>query len=167
MSMSTNPRIENIHTDRHAGDGVSDTTIHTQTRPASDVVNYIGNLIGQLTSDVGNLVTLQLDLLKVEMRDSVKVVVRDSAMMIAGAIIGLLAFAILNLALIAWISTLLPMAPMPAFATAALIVGAVHLVLAGLLAFLGMRHLKKRSLKPERTMEEIQKDKMLMKEIRQ
>jgi hypothetical protein len=115
---------------------------------------------------VGNLVTLRIDLLKVELRDSTKTFARDSAMMVAGAVIGLFAFGALTAALVAFMATVLPLTAGKAVAASALIVGVAYAIIAGLLVFLGIRHLKKRGVKPERSIEEIRRDKEWMKEIR-
>jgi len=135
-------------------------------RDMGDVFNYLGGLISQLTTDVGNLVTLHIDLLKVELRDSAKTLARDSILVIAGAVVGLFAMGALTMGLIALISTFLPLQPVMAVAASAGIVMLVYAIIAGVLVMLGINHLKKRGLKPERSVEEIRRDKEWVQEIR-
>jgi uncharacterized membrane protein YqjE len=141
-------------------------TSNLNGRDNGDVFGYLGRLIGDLTKDVGNLVTLHLDLLKVELKDSSKTLARDSVLAIAGAVMAMFAFGALTAALIAFISAMLPMDDAKAVAAGALIVGVLYAVIAGILVFMGINHLKKRPLAPERTMEEVQKDKQWVKEIK-
>jgi hypothetical protein len=132
-----------------------------------DVVAYLGELFSRLTSDLGELFSLHMDLLKAEARDSVKTLARDSALMITGAVLGLFAFWGLTLALMALIAGLLPIEnALLAFAAGTAIVGVLYAIIAGALVMAGIKHLQKRSLAPDRTIQEIKRDKEAVKEIR-
>jgi hypothetical protein len=136
-------------------------------RNIGDVFSYLGELFGKLTSDFGELFSLHVDLLKAEAKESAKVLARDSAMLIVAAVLGWFAFTAVTLALIAVIAAYLPMeSQLLAFAAGAAIVGVVYLVIAGGLAFAGIKHLQERSLAPDRTIHEIKRDKEAVKEIR-
>jgi hypothetical protein len=70
----------------------------------ADSAGRIGELFGKLTTDVGQLMTLRIDLLKAELRDGAKTLARDSALMIAGAVMAWFAFMAATLALCALVA---------------------------------------------------------------
>lgn len=137
-----------------------------EDRSISDVFSYLGELFGRLTSDLGELFSLHMDLLKAEVRDTAKTVARDSAMLIAAAVIGWFALGGITLALIAFISHLLPIEAVHlSLATGAAIVGVLYAIIAGGLAMAGIKHLQKANLAPDRTIQEIKRDKEAVKEL--
>ncbi len=136
-------------------------------RDMGDVFSYLGELFSKLSSDAGNLITLQMELLKAEVRESATVMIKNSVLITLGAVVGMLSFAIITLALTGFIAAALHIQEDPmAWAVAALIVGVVYALIAGGLVFAGLKHLKGRKLAPERTIEEIKRDKEWVKEIK-
>jgi hypothetical protein len=132
----------------------------------SDSFSRLSDLIKTLSQDLGNLVTLQIELLKAETKDSAKTLARDSALLIAGAVLAYIAFCVITLAIIGFIAAALPMDLLMAVAVSSVIVGVAYALLAGGLAWAGINHLKKRGVAPERTIEEIRRDKEWVKDIR-
>ncbi len=135
-------------------------------RDMSDSLSRLSDMIKTLSTDIGNLLTLQIGLLKAETRDAAKTLARDSALLITGAVLAFIAFCVITLAIVGFVANALDMEPIMAVAVAALIVGVVYAIIAALLAWMGINHLKKRGLAPERSIEEAKRDKEFVKEIR-
>lgn len=132
----------------------------------SDGTGRIGELFGKLTTDVSQLMTLRIDLLKAELRDGTKTLARDSALMIAGAGLALFAFLAATLALCALVAAWMPFSDFYALAAGSAVVMLVYAIVAGVLVMLGQKDLQKRGLKPVKTVEETEKDKQLVRELR-
>ncbi len=132
----------------------------------SDTFGFLSDRISKLSTDLGNLVSLRVDLLKAEARDGAKTLARDSALVIAGGIFGIAAFAVLTLAIIAFVAGALTMGTFMNWAVASLIVFAAYSVIAGVLVMLGIKHLQKKGIKPERSIEEVRRDKEWVREMK-
>lgn len=162
---------KNVHTLDNDGCEVPEA-VPSQLKPSgersiNDVFSYISELFSRLTSDLGELFNLHTELFKAEMRDAGKAIARDSALLIAAAAIGWFAFAGFTLALIALVSWLLPIDEAHlSLAAGAAIVGVLYAILAGVLAMMGIKHLQKSSLAPDRTIQEIKRDKEAVKELK-
>lgn len=142
-------------------DGMSDG------RDMSDVFHYLGELFSKLSSDAGNLINLQIELLKAELRESATVVARNSILLMAGGVVGILAVAVITFAIIGFVASMLPITDnIMAWAVAALIVGVLYALVAGGLAFAGLKSFKNRNIAPERSIEEMKRDKEWVKEIK-
>lgn len=135
-------------------------------RDMNDVIHYLSELFSKLSSDAGNLINLQIELLKAELRESTTLVARNSVLIVAGAVVGGIAFAVITLAIIGFIAAAFPMEILMAWAVAALIVGVVYALIAGGLVFAGMKSLKSRNMAPTRSIDEIKRDKQWVKEIK-
>lgn len=166
--MTTLNNIRSMHDDECDIDAENvPHSIARDEHTMKDVLNYIGDLFSRLTSDLGELFSLHMDLFKAEMRDAAKTLARDSAMLIVAIALAGVAFGGFTLALAALVAAFLPIANgFLAFAAGTAIVGAVYLLIAGILAFAGINHLRKRSLAPDRTIQEVQRHKQAVKEIR-
>ncbi|MGN6334101.1 MAG: phage holin family protein [Motilibacteraceae bacterium] len=105
----------------------------------------IGQLVTSLSRDLSTLVRSEIELAKAELRDDVKRAGVGGGMFGAAGYLALLASIVLTIALAYGISAL-GLAPGWAF----LIVGGAYLLLAGLLAMIGLRSVKKVS-PPEQT----------------
>ena len=125
----------------------------------------IGSLVGKIGEDVSDLLTLRIDLLKVELRDGAKTIAKNSVYVVAGAIIALFAFLVFTLAIITGLALLLPFSPTASIAAAAGIVFVLYAGIAVWLINFGIRHFKKHSIKPERSIQEVWKDKEWMKDL--
>lgn len=131
-----------------------------------DTFSRISDLIKTLSNDMGNLVTLQINLLKAETREAAKTLARDSALLIAGGVLAYIAFCVITLAIIGFIAAALPMELLMSVAVAAVIVGVVYAIIAGIMAWMGLNHLKKRGVAPERSIDEVRRDKEWVKEMK-
>lgn len=111
----------------------------------------LGELIGRITTDFGNLVTTQVELAKVEIKEEVAKATKGAAMVSGGAVAGLLALLLLSMAA-AW-GLAEVMAPGFAF----LVVGGVWLIAAAVLILTGRNRLTEVNAVPE-TRETIKED---------
>lgn len=141
--------------------------IGSDSREVRDVFGYLGELFSKLSTDAGNLINLQVELLKAELRESTAIMARNSVLILAGAVVGAITLAVITLAIIGFIATALPFeSDIMAWAVSALIVGVVYALIAGGLVFAGIKNFKERNMAPTRSIEEIKRDKEWVKEIK-
>jgi uncharacterized membrane protein YqjE len=119
----------------------------------------LGELLGDLARDMGTLVHKEVQLAKTEITAKISVAVRGSALLVVAGVLGFVAFEVLVAALVLLIAqTLSP--PL-----AALIVGVVLLLLAGVFALIGLKSLKKGADPvPHQTVETLKEDAQWAKE---
>lgn len=98
----------------------------------------LGTLVSEATKELSSLVSTHIELAKAELRNDVKAAAVGGGMFGVAAVLGVLATILLSFAL-AWGLVELGLEEWAAF----LIVGGTYLLIAGLIAFLGMRTLKK------------------------
>src|SRR5688572_7336185 len=123
-------------------------------------------LVGRLGDDVMQLFDTKLSLLKVELKEEVNEYVRDGVLIAAGGIIAAIGFALLNVALAFGISTLFANADLsqPAkYAIGFVSAGLLYLIVGAILITTMKNRLAKQSLVPDRTVEELRKDKQWLK----
>ncbi len=113
----------------------------------------LGDLIGRLTSDLGDLVTDHIDLAKAEIKQEVATAGKGAGMLGAGAIAALVAVVMLSAAA-AW-----GLAEVVAPGFAFLIVGAVWAAVAVALALTGRSELEDVEMAPRETQAELRRDK--------
>lgn len=118
----------------------------------------LGQLVGRLTKDFGDLVSTHIALAKAEMQDEAKRAGRGVGMFVGAAIAGLLALIVLSLAL-AWGLD----AGMPRW-LAFLIVGLLWAIAAGVLAMMGRKAFQQMNPKPEQTVQELKEDRKWLNE---
>lgn len=118
----------------------------------------LGELVGRLTKDFGDLVSTHIALAKAEMQDEAKKAGRGAGMLVGAALAGLLALIVLSLALAWALDGLMPRA------VAFLIVGLLWAVAAGVLAMMGKKALQQMNPKPEQTMQELKEDRQWLNE---
>ncbi len=111
------------------GSGVTDPT-----RPI-DADQSLGELLGRLSSDFGELVSTQVELAKVEIKEEVAKAGKGAGMMGGGAVAGLLALTLLSFAAAWGLAEVIP----EGFAF--LIVGAVWAIAAAVLFITGRNRL--------------------------
>ena len=160
--------VKDVHEEMKAIDREIETqpVIHDDNRSLGDVFAYLGELIGRLGQDTGNLLTLRIDLLKAELREGAKGLAIDSTLAVVGAVIGLFAVITATFAIVGFIAAALPMQGYLAFAVSCTIVTAVYGLIAAGLIIAGIKHLKERGFIPERSINEVQKDKDLLSELK-
>jgi uncharacterized membrane protein YqjE len=133
------------------------------TRPEND---SLPGLVSRLGDDVMQLFNSQLALFKVEIKEEVNTYARGIAMIATGAVIATVGFALLNVAIAFAVSTLFAQAnfSQPAsYALGFVVTGAFYVLVGGILALAMKSRLAKQTLVPERTVEELRKDKQWLK----
>jgi uncharacterized membrane protein YqjE len=118
----------------------------------------LGELVGRLSSEIGELVRTHLDLAKAEMKQEAKQAGRGAGMLGGGAVAGHLAILLLSFAA-AW-----GLAEVVHVAVAFLLVGLVWVAVAIALGAMGRRELNEVHPAPEETIEELQEDKRWMRQ---
>lgn len=123
----------------------------------------LGDLIRALAQDSATLVRQEVALAKAELQDNVKSVARDVAMVAVGGVLALIGVLVLIAFLVIAVGD-----AVDEYWLGALIVGAVFLLIGGLLAKSNLNKLKHESVAPTRTLETIKEDKQwLQSEIKQ
>ncbi len=124
------------------------------------------SLFSRLGDDVMDLVTSQLALFKVEVKEEATSYARGAIMIGLGAVIAAIGFALLNVAVAFAVSTLFANTNLSQPATYALgfvIAGAFYLIVGGLVVFIIKNRLAKQPAVPPRTVEELRKGKEWLK----
>ena len=123
-------------------------------------------LFSRLGDDVMQLFDTKLSLLKVEVKEEVNEYARGGIMIAVGGIIAAIGFALLNVALAFGISTLFANVDLsqPAkYAIGFLAAGVLYLIVGTIIISAIKNRLAKQSLVPDRTVEELRKDKQWLK----
>ena len=124
------------------------------------------NLFGRLADDVMELVNSQLALFKVEIKEEANAYARGAAMIAFGAAIATVGFALLNVAIAFAVSTLFSQAnfSQPAsYALGFLVTGGFYVLVGGIVVLVMKNRLGRRNLMPERSVQELRKDKQWLK----
>ena len=130
------------------------TSVRLETPPS------IGELLAGLANDVQQLIRGEIALGRAELDEKLHRILRSAIWLLGGALLG---FAGLVLLLEGVAAILAISIPMPAWA-AALIVGAVIILIGVALAWSGMAAVSLKKLTPDRTVDNLQKDVEVMKE---
>jgi uncharacterized membrane protein YqjE len=130
------------------------TTTPTNADPAKPLESdkSLGELLSRLTKDFSNLVSTQVDLAKLEIKEEVARAGKGAGMLTGGAVAAYLSLLLLSFAA-AW-----GLAEVMATGFAFLIVGAVWLVAAGALVMSGRNELKSVDPVPQQTKAELKED---------
>lgn len=123
-------------------------------------------LFGRLGDDVMELFNSQLALFKVEIKEEANAYARGVTMIAVGAVIAVVGFALLNVAIAFAVSTLFAQAnfSQPAsYALGFVVTGAFYLIVGAILVMLMKNRLAKQELVPQRTVQELRKDKQWLK----
>jgi uncharacterized membrane protein YqjE len=144
-------------------------TARSVTAPAITPKNDNENLprlFSRLGDDVMQLFDTKMSLLKVEIREEANVYARSGAMIAVGGIIAAIGFALLNVALAFGISTLFADTAwsQPAkYAIGFVSAGILYLIVGTIIVSAMKNRLAKQNLIPDRTVEELRKDKQWLK----
>jgi uncharacterized membrane protein YqjE len=144
----------------------SGTTIVTNGNSKMTENESLPELFGRLGEDAMRLVSSQLALFKVEIKEEADVYARGASMMAVGAAIGAIGFALANVAVAFGVSTLFANADIsqPAkYALGFLITGIFYIVIGAIVLVAMKNRLAKQRLMPARTVEELRKDKEWLK----
>jgi uncharacterized membrane protein YqjE len=123
-------------------------------------------LVGRLGEDVMQLFDTKMSLLKVEIREEANQFARSGIMIAVGGIIAAVGFALLNVAVAFGISTLLSgtnLSQPAQYAVGFLATGFLYLIIGGIIITVMKNRLAKQHLVPDRTVEELRKDKQWLK----
>jgi uncharacterized membrane protein YqjE len=133
--------------------------------PKNDNEN-LPTLFGRLGDDVMQLFDTKMSLLKVEIKEEANAYARSGVMIAVGGIIAAIGFALLNVALAFGISTLFADTALsqPArYAVGFVSAGVLYLVVGAIIITAMKSRLAKTPLIPDRTVEELRKDKQWLK----
>ncbi|MFN2530359.1 MAG: phage holin family protein [Pyrinomonadaceae bacterium] len=123
-------------------------------------------LLTRLGDDVMQLINTQLTLFKVEIKEEASAYIRSAIVIGAGAVVAAIGFALLNVAIAFGVSTLFAQANLSQPASYALgfvITGIFYLIVGGIMVMAIKSRLAKQPLVPNRTVEELRKDKQWLK----
>jgi len=123
-------------------------------------------LFSRLGDDVMQLFDTKMSLLKVEIKEEANEYARSGAMIAVGGIIAAIGFALLNVALAFGISTLFADTALsqPAkYAIGFVSAGILYLIVGAIIVSTMRSRLAKQNLIPDRTVEELRKDKQWLK----
>jgi uncharacterized membrane protein YqjE len=123
-------------------------------------------LFSRLGDDVMELFNSQLALFKVEIKEEASAYARGVTTIADGAVIAVVGFALLNVAIAFAVSTLFAQAnfSQPAsYALGFVVTGAFYLIVGAILVMLIKNRLAKQELVPQRTVQELRKDKQWLK----
>ena len=124
------------------------------------------SLFSRLGDDVMQLFDTKMSLLKVELKDEANTYARGGAMIAVGGVIAAIGFALLNVALAFGISVLLVNVDIsqPArYAIGFVTAGVLYLIVGAIIVSTMKKRLARQSLVPDRTVEELRKDKQWLK----
>ncbi|HZN09299.1 MAG TPA: phage holin family protein [Pyrinomonadaceae bacterium] len=129
-------------------------------------IDGLPNLFSRLADDVMELVNSQLALFKVEIKEEANAYARGAAMIAFGAAVAIVGFALLNVAIAFAVSTLFSQAnfSQPAsYALGFLVTGGFYVLVGAIVVLIMKNRLARRNLVPERTVQELRKDKQWLK----
>jgi uncharacterized membrane protein YqjE len=138
----------------------------TATALAPKTDESLPSLFSRLGDDIMQLFETKMSLLKVEIKEEANEYARDGIMIGVGGIIAAIGFALLNVALAFGISTLFAEANLsqPAkYAIGFVSAGVLYLIIGAIIISVMKSRLSKQHLVPDRTVEELRKDKQWLK----
>ena len=124
------------------------------------------SLVGRLGDDVMRLLDTKISLLKVELKEEANVYARSGALIAVGGVICAIGFALLNVAVAFGISTLFANTDLSQPAKYAIgfgSAGVLYLIIGAIVVMVMKSRLAKVNLVPDRTVEELRKDKQWLK----
>ena len=134
--------------------------------PRTDSNESLPALVGRLGDDVMQLFDTKISLLKVEIKEEVSAVAKSGALIAAGGIIAAIGFALLNVAIAFGISTLFAgtnLSQPAQYAIGFLTTGLLYVIVGAIIVTAMKNRLAKQHLVPDRTVEELRKDKQWLK----
>ena len=118
-----------------------------------DAEQSLGELFGRMTSDVGQLVSTQVELAKVEIKEEVARAGKGAGMIGGGGVAALLALLLVSFAVAYWIAD-----AVDDTGVGFLIVGLVYAAVAAVLVLKGKQQITSATPIAEQTIEEIKED---------
>ena len=136
------------------------------TAPITRADDNLPTLFSRLGDDVMQLFDTKMSLLKVELKEEANTYARGGAMIAVGGVIAAIGFALLNVAVAFGISILLArveMSQSARYAIGFLAAGVLYLIVGAIIVSAMKNRLAKQHLVPDRTVEELRKDKQWLK----
>jgi uncharacterized membrane protein YqjE len=124
-------------------------------------------LIGGLGEDLVTLIDSKLGLLKIEIKEDIKASLRSSLFMGIGGVVALIGFSLLNIALAFLLSALfdqLRLSQPLKYGLGFILTGLLYLVIGSFIMVRAKNRMAKQNLSPEKSLEELKKDKDWLKE---
>jgi uncharacterized membrane protein YqjE len=134
--------------------------------PTRSETESLPTLFSRLGDDVMQLFNSQLTLFKVEIKEEANAYMRGAIMIGLGAVVALIGFALLNVAVAFGVSTLFAQSNLSQAASYALgfvITGIFYLLVGAIVVTAVKSRLARQDLVPNRTVEELRKDKQWLK----
>lgn len=147
-----------------AAPGTAVTTARDASAPPE--TESLPSLVGRLGEDVMQLFDTKLSLLKVEIKEEVNAYARGGVAIAMGGIIAAVGFALLNVAIAFGVSTLFAetnLSQSTRYALGFVITGVFYLLIGGVIVMITKNRLAKQDLIPNRTVQELRKDKQWLK----
>jgi len=142
------------------------TAVTTAKEPLRTETESLPALVGRLGDDVMQLFDTKLSLLKVEIKEEANTYARGAITMAVAGVVAAVGFVLINVAVAFGVSTLFADANLsqPAkYAVGFVITGFFYLVVGGIVILAIKNRLAKQDLVPNRTVEELRKDKQWLK----
>lgn len=139
-------------------------TAESSTRPTE--TESLPSLVGRLGEDVIQLFDTKISLLKVELKEEANTYARGAISLVMGGIVAAVGFALLNVAIAFGVSTFFADTSLsqPArYAVGFVLTGVFYLVIGGIVMLATKSRLAKQGIVPNRTVEELRKDKQWLK----
>jgi uncharacterized membrane protein YqjE len=133
--------------------------------PKSDTES-LPSLVGKLGDDVVQLFDTKLSLLKVELKEEANAYARGGIAIALGSVVAAVGFALLNVAVAFAVSTLFAnvnLSQAAKYALGFVLTGFFYVVIGGIVILTVKNRLAKQALVPNRTVEELRKDKQWLK----
>ncbi|MCP9494422.1 MAG: phage holin family protein [Pyrinomonadaceae bacterium MAG19_C2-C3] len=143
-----------------------ETTGYAPVAHTQSDIEALPTLIGKLGDDTMRLLDAKLGLLKVEAGEDAKFYGTNAAFIAVGGVIAAIGFALVNVAVALFISSFFDsdsFSPPVRYALGFIITGVLYLVIGGIVVIIFKNRMTARSPVPNRSVEEIRKDKQWLK----
>lgn len=137
--------------------------VNDRARPETE---KLPDLLSRLGDDALALIRSQFALFKVELKEEANDYVRGAVTIAVGSAIAMIGFALLNVAIAFGVSTIFVSANFSqpaAYALGFVVTGIFYLVIGGIVVLIMKNRLAKKDLVPQRSVEELRKDKEWLK----
>jgi uncharacterized membrane protein YqjE len=133
--------------------------------PTQAELETLPGLFGRLGDDVMRLLDAKLGLLKVELKEEAAAYGGTAALLAVGGMVAAIGFALLNVAVAFFVARLFfgSFTPPVSYALGFLVTGALYLLIGGAVILVMKNRLATLKAAPERSLEELRKDKQWLK----
>ncbi|MDT7604350.1 MAG: hypothetical protein QOF61_2347 [Acidobacteriota bacterium] len=133
--------------------------------PPSVELEQLPTMFSRLGDDVMTLLDAKLGLLKIELKEEAGTYTQLGVMLAAGGVLAAIGFTLLNVAVAFFVSRLFFMSYTPpiSYALGFVVTGALYLVVGGILVLVMKNRLATHSAAPQRSIDELRKDKQWLK----